>query len=206
VQSAVGAQTVPTLTGRLAIKSRPAAKDVSHLSGSLIAVREHAPLPTAVHNAVDQTTTHLPMSTLATALKNEMIRLARRSELRPEIAALRKRVAGQRKEIAALKRRLAEVERVLRTVSKLRRETPAKTNGSDETGHRFSASGLAKNRERLGLSATDFARLVGTTAQSIYAWEKGNAVPRPKFLPGIAALRGMGKRAVAARLSEMEQG
>ncbi|MDY0748710.1 helix-turn-helix transcriptional regulator [Paucibacter sp. R3-3] len=63
---------------------------------------------------------------------------------------------------------------------------------------------MASNRQRLGLSAADFGLLVGTTGQSIYAWEQGRATPRPKNLAAIAALRGMGKREVAARLEELK--
>ena len=70
---------------------------------------------------------------------------------------------------------------------------------------RFTAAGLAANRKRLGLSAADFGRLVGTTGQSIYAWEGGSATPRAKNLAAIAELRSLGKKAVAARLAALSQ-
>jgi DNA-binding transcriptional regulator YiaG len=63
---------------------------------------------------------------------------------------------------------------------------------------------MAANRKRLGLSAADFGLLVGATGQSIYAWETGKAKPRPKALAAIAALRGIGKREVDARLAGLK--
>ena len=56
-------------------------------------------------------------------------------------------------------------------------------------------------RDRLGLSAERFGKLIGVTGQSIYAWEAGRSVPRAKQLEAIAALRGIGKKEVRARLA-----
>lgn len=64
---------------------------------------------------------------------------------------------------------------------------------------------MAANRKRLGLSAADFGLPVGTTGQSIYAWETGKAKPRPQNLAEIAALRGIGKTEVAAKLEALKQ-
>ena len=63
---------------------------------------------------------------------------------------------------------------------------------------------MAANRKRLGLSAADFGLLVGATGQSIYAWETGKTKPRPQALAAIAALRGIGKREVEARLASLK--
>ena len=65
---------------------------------------------------------------------------------------------------------------------------------------RFVAKGLKSHRDRLGLSAADYGRLVGVSAQSIYNWETKVAVPRRSMLPRIAQLRGKGKREVADML------
>ncbi len=63
---------------------------------------------------------------------------------------------------------------------------------------------MAANRKRLGLSAQDFALLVGTTGQSVYAWESGKARPRQEFLVAIAALRGIGKQEAMTRLAALK--
>lgn len=70
---------------------------------------------------------------------------------------------------------------------------------------RFSAKGMAANRRRLELSAEDFGLLVGTSGQTIYAWESGKTQPRPGHIAAIAALRGIGKREVTARLAELKR-
>ena len=64
---------------------------------------------------------------------------------------------------------------------------------------------MAADRKQLGLSAADLGLLVGTTGQSIYAWEAGKAKPRPQNLTAIAALRGVGMTEVAAKLEALKQ-
>lgn len=150
------------------------------------------------------------MPNIATALKEEITRLARK-ELRTEAAELKKSAASHRSEIAALKRRVADLEKALKAVLRQSERAQAKTaasaaaDPSDENGFRFRAGGLASNRQRLGLSAADFGLLVGTTGQSIYAWEQGRAKPRARNLAAIAALRGLGKKEVAAKLEALKQ-
>jgi DNA-binding transcriptional regulator YiaG len=43
---------------------------------------------------------------------------------------------------------------------------------------RFSAKGLQAQRSRIGVSQTDFGKLLGVSAQSIYNWESEKARPR----------------------------
>ena len=47
------------------------------------------------------------------------------------------------------------------------------------------------------------ARLLGVSGQSVYKWELGKARPRARQLEAIAALRGVGKREVNARLEAL---
>lgn len=148
------------------------------------------------------------MTNLASVLKSEVTRLARK-ELRAGTETLKKAVAAQRSEIAALKRRTLELEKAVKTLTRMtakpkRLSEPEPSEG--EAGQfRFRAEGMASNRERLGLSAGDFGLLVGTSGQSVYLWESGKTKPRPQSLAAIAALRGIGKREVAARLEALKQ-
>lgn len=66
---------------------------------------------------------------------------------------------------------------------------------------RFSAKGLASQRNRLGLSAEDVGLLVGASGQSIYNWEADKARPRAQHLSALAALRTLGKKEAAAVLA-----
>lgn len=156
--------------------------------------------------------TILSMPNIATVLKAEITRLARK-ELREESDSLRRTLTLQRKEIASLKQRILTLEKAVRQFertpkrarsSRVEPETGAASNEGAAEALRFRASGLASNRKRLGLSAADFALLVGTTGQSIYAWEAGKAKPRAQALKAIAALRHIGKREVGARLAELK--
>jgi len=45
-------------------------------------------------------------------------------------------------------------------------------------------------------------KLLGVSAQSVYHWETGKTKPRVSQLAAIAAVRKLGKRAVAAKLGE----
>jgi DNA-binding transcriptional regulator YiaG len=147
------------------------------------------------------------MPNIAAFLKAEISRVARK-ELRPQVDAWKKQTTSLRSEIASLKRRVQTLERQLKAFSReANRRSEASSSPSQvqvaEDGHstlRFRAAGMASNRKRLGLSAADFGRLIGATAQSVYAWEQGKSKPQAKNLAAIAALRGIGKRDVEARL------
>jgi DNA-binding transcriptional regulator YiaG len=143
------------------------------------------------------------MPNIAAVLKDEIARVARRT-VRQDIDALKKALSGQRAQIAQMKRLLQEQQRLLSA----RAKASAKQMEPDEAAPgterlRFSAARLVAQRKRLGLSAQDFGRLVGTTGQSVYAWEAGKTRPSVEKLKAIAALRQIGKRELAARLSAL---
>ena len=151
------------------------------------------------------------MPNIATVFKAEITRLARK-ELRSNSDGLKKAVAAQRSEIANLKRRIQVLEAMVKRLARSSATADARPRPTasaepaepDASGLRFRAKGMAANRKRLGLSAADFGLLVGATGQSIYAWEAGKAKPRPQALAAIAALRGIGKREVEARLEQLK--
>src|SRR5947207_421932 len=141
------------------------------------------------------------MPNIGTLLKQEIVRLARK-ESRAEGQATKKASAQYRRHIAALRRQVATLER---QVALLRRSAldrpPTATAGPKPL--RFVAKGLKSQRSRLGLSAADYGKLVGVSAQSVYNWEQGNASPRPEQLKMIAAVRAISKREAQARLGSI---
>ena len=142
------------------------------------------------------------MPNIASLLKEEITRLARK-EIRANTEGLKKALATYRSEIAALKRRVETLERQAKRAAKgVSRVQPPHDESSDAK-HRFSAKGLATHRQRLGLSAADYGALLGVSALSVYKWEGGQARPRTRYLPSIAAIRSMGKREAVARLEEL---
>ena len=143
------------------------------------------------------------MPNIGALLKQEIVRLSRR-EVRAQVQPIQKASAQYRRDIAALKRRVATLERqgasLQRRVLDKPRVTPA---SSTTTKIRFVAKGLKSHRDRLGLSAADYGRLVGVSAQSIYNWEQGHTSPRSEQLTTIATLRGVGKREALHRLESL---
>ena len=144
------------------------------------------------------------MPNIGALLKQEISRLSRR-EVRSQTTTTRKASAQYRRHIATLKRQVAKLERqvALLTAKVLDARTAAAPD-SEGKRIRFVPKGLRAQRERLGLSAADYAKLVGVSSQSIYNWEHGAASPRPEQLATLAALRGMSKREATARLEQAE--
>lgn len=151
------------------------------------------------------------MPNLASVLKDEIARLARK-EIRAHVGDTQKQVARQRRDIAELKRVNTELNRRINFLEKRekhRLEKPAgpkviiqKADGSTEaeTTARFSPKWLASHREKLDLSAADYAKLVGCSPLSIYKWEKGESTPRAKQREALASIRGIGKREALRRI------
>jgi len=144
------------------------------------------------------------MTTLAIALKDEIRRLARK-EIKAQTGKTARAVARYRRQIAALKRQIREQERRLASLQKQeqkRADSPHKSitpNGS----MRFSARSVRAQRQRVALSAADYAQLVGVSPLTIYNWEHGKSRPRNGQFESLVALRGIGKREARAKLKLM---
>jgi DNA-binding XRE family transcriptional regulator len=143
------------------------------------------------------------MANIATALKSEISRVARK-EVRAETLQLKKQSAHYRSQIAALKRQVAALESQLRKHSRDRRSVVATPEVEESGGNlRFRAKGFAVHRRRLGLSAAQAGALLGVSGQSIYHWEAGKAKPRASQMPAIAALRKLNKTQAAAAVAQV---
>jgi DNA-binding XRE family transcriptional regulator len=143
------------------------------------------------------------MPNIASAFRAEIARVARK-EVKAETSVLKTASSRARSEIAALKREVAALQKQLRRLSGgehpiqgALKDQPTDSN----VRHRFSASGLASQRKRLGLSAEAMGKLIGVSGLSIYHWEGGKSRPRDKYLPAIAALKNLGRKTAAAVLA-----
>jgi len=142
------------------------------------------------------------MPNIGALLKQEIARLSRR-EIRGQVQATKKASAQYRRHIAALRRQIGALERQVALLQR-RVGNGASAPVPEATANlRFVAKGLKSQRARLGLSADEYARLVGVSSQSIYNWEHGHTSPRPAQIATIAQLRGMGKREARSRLEEL---
>ena len=135
------------------------------------------------------------------SLLNEKIRRIARREIRGQTQKTRRLTAQHRRDLAALKRQVAALTKTVAFLEKQEQRRVASPPALQEVkGVRFSARSVKAQRARLGLSAKDFGRHVGVAGLTIYAWESGKSRPRKKQLPGLAAIRHLGKREARKRL------
>jgi len=143
------------------------------------------------------------MPNIASLLKEEISRLSRR-EIRAQVEATKRATTQHRRHIAALKRQVAKLQRQVSVLEQRVLRAPPATAATAKTERvRFVAKGLRSQRERLGLSAADYGKLVGVSAQSVYNWERQVASPRAEQLKSIATFREIGKREALARLEQL---
>ena len=141
------------------------------------------------------------MANIGALLKAEITRLCRR-EIRKELAVVRKASVSSRHHIAALRKQVSALEQKAGQLAK-RAGTQAvqQPAGLPDRPVRFVAKGLKSLRKRLGVSAAQFAKLVGVSEQSVYNWETRKAIPRKEQFATIISLRGIGKREAQQRLA-----
>ena len=143
------------------------------------------------------------MPNVAQLLKDEIKRIAKSQaklltkDLKQDVVWLKHTVAEQKRRIAALekdKNWLVESER--------RRIKEAPVAPASDTKARITAKGMRAMRKKLGLSQTDFGRLIGVSLVTIGNWEKKNGPlkVRDAAKAGILAIRGIGAREAKKRL------
>ena len=176
-----------------------------HTHGDIVILSNKAAVRPLVHVAIPLTRKEsgAGMPNVAALLKEEITRLSRK-EVRRQLVGMKKASAQYRQHIAALRRQIRDL---LRQVSGL--QTRVLNRGSEAstatevTQTRFVPKGLRPHRARLGLSADEYGRLVGVSAQTIYSWERESSTPRAAQRASLAAVRGLGKREAHARLEEV---
>ncbi len=142
------------------------------------------------------------MANIATILKEEITRLARK-EVRRQTEVLKKASAQHRKYIAMLKKQISDLQREVNALEKQALKPSASISPpTAKKGPRFSAKGLRSHRNRLGLSAAAYGKLIGVTGQTVYKWENEAVRPRVQQVEALAAVRSMGKKEVQAFLEK----
>jgi DNA-directed RNA polymerase specialized sigma24 family protein/DNA-binding XRE family transcriptional regulator len=139
------------------------------------------------------------------ALKDEITRLARK-EIKSQTGVTKRLATQHRRDLAALKRTVAALQKeVAFLAAQEKKRVKSKPVQEDKAENvRFSPRWVKIHRDKLGLSAAHYGKLVGVSGLSIYNWETGKARPRAQFLPKLAAVRGLGKREAIKRLEMLE--
>ena len=146
------------------------------------------------------------MSDVMTALKTEIVRLARK-EAKAAADPIRKPSIAARKTLADLKRRVAVLEKEIKrlTAPQANVPQPEPEAASAGTGKWISGKGVRGLRQKLGLSQGAFARLVGVTPKAVCLWEgkSGMLRMRDATKAAVMGIRGLGAREAGRRLEEM---
>lgn len=144
------------------------------------------------------------MPNFAGLIRDEVRRLARK-ETRAVVSPLRKQINSLRRRVAQQRQLLAKVERAARTAVRHAGGAPQSREeaGGARSRFRFSAAWMRKHRARLKMSREKYAKLLGSTAQSVLGWESGRTRPRQKTVELWARLRQMGVREIRSALEAM---
>jgi len=143
------------------------------------------------------------MPNVATVLKEEITRLARK-EAKAEAASSKKAISQHRRDIAELKRQVRSLTKDIGSLERQQKRSEKAAPRTDKATIRFSPSRLKSHRDRLEISAADYAALVGVSPLTIYNWEKGETKPRQKQVAAWAKIKDLGKREAWKRLEMME--
>jgi DNA-binding transcriptional regulator YiaG len=144
------------------------------------------------------------MPNFSSLFKEEVTRLARR-QVRHEVESLKKASGQYRRDIAALKREVSRLARQASRGERARNVAQSAADKGSDTRIRFVAKGLKSQRERLGLSAAEYAKLADVSQQSIYNWESGTTRPRAEQIAVLASLRALGRKSARARLEQLDR-
>ena len=143
------------------------------------------------------------MPDIKAVLSEEIRRLARK-EVKAAVLPLNKIISEQRHAISELKKRIAVLEKSCAAGKAA--ETPAAASSADNDKKlRLNAAGIARIRSKLKLTQSEFAKLIGVSAHSVFVWEKGDVSPRQETKAAICALRTAGKREIKRRLAAGEE-
>ena len=141
------------------------------------------------------------MPNIAAVLKDEIRRLTKR-EIKASTSSTKGAVAQYRRDIATLKRQMQTQGKEIAFLKAQERKRLGQGPTTEEPleGVRFSARSVRAQRQRLGLSQPDYAKLVGVSAMTIYNWEAGKSRPRGRQFAVLVAVRKLGKREAMQKL------
>lgn len=145
------------------------------------------------------------MGKVETALKEEIIRVARREARKLQARAaegarrLKSNVAALQTQVAALKRELADQQSKMRVARATERVVPQELKKS-----RLSPVLIKKLRKRINVTQAELAQLVGVSAGAVGFWETGKSQPRAALKARLVALRRVRRRDIRRLLAEKQ--
>lgn len=147
------------------------------------------------------------MPNLATVLKDEIRRLARK-EARAAVRPLSRDKVALKRRVADLSRRVVHLEKdvtfLVSQAGKTVKAVAAAVPVADQR-IRITAKGMRSLRRKLGLTQAEFAALVGVTAQAVYQWEskQGALRVRERVKRALVTIRNLGAREARRLMAEL---
>ena len=129
---------------------------------------------------------------------DEIRRLARK-EIKVAMEPVLKALANQRQQLVELRRQLRDLENG-KTAAVPAAKVEKIAADDKKVSRRITGRRIVAMRNKMGLSQTQFAELLGVSLSSIVNWEKDKRTPRASQKEQIAGLRLLGKREIAKRL------
>ena len=125
-------------------------------------------------------------------LMGEEIRRLARKELKAVVEPLKTQLALLKKTVAEQNKRIHSLE----SAKSIPQEKTSAEVAVPEPNKalRITPERITKLRNKLGVSQSQFARLLEVSIHSINRWEAGKNIPRPEQKLRIAAIRDMGRR------------
>jgi DNA-binding transcriptional regulator YiaG len=175
-------------------------KDMGSISLRIWGIGNRIPRLSQCHDCSRNTI----MPNMAAVIKGEIARLAKK-EAKSATSQLKRASVRHRTDIAKLKRLFDQQEKEIKLLKKQAQQQQGQPQPTEDEleGVRFSARSVKGQRQRLGLSAANYGKLVGVSGLTIYAWEQGKSKPRKAQLAALVAVRGIGKREALKRLAEL---
>jgi len=145
------------------------------------------------------------MANIAGVLKAEISRISRK-EVKATVKEIAKSNTTLKKTVSDLKKRIVLLEREnkrLMAAERKQRAVHPRMPAEETKRARITSKGIRSLRRRLGLTRPDFANLCGTTAQTVYMWEKkeGTLKLRGNTKAALLSIKGLGAREAKKRLA-----
>ena len=123
-----------------------------------------------------------------------------RGQEAPKQAVSKKKTRSKKKKAKAAPKAAASKQQS----GKSGRDASAAAADKQAPRKRFSAAALKTERDRLGLSADNYGKLIGVSGLSVYNWEQGKANPRNSSIEALLKIRGIGKRKAQKVLDDLK--
>lgn len=146
------------------------------------------------------------MGKIESVMREEIARLSKR-EIRASVDPLRKEVTKLRSRVSQLEKTVAVLDREAEKMRKAEVERLGKLKADEDEvkSARINGKWVQTLREKLNVSQTELASLLGISVSGVRTWEYDISKPRGKNRAALVALRKIGRRDVKRMLEELAE-